>query len=217
MQVKQAVTIAEIKYPLSSHNLVFLFDQSSGHTAYAEDSLNVNRMNVNPGGSQPKMRDTTWEGRVQKMVGSNGTPKGMIQVLVERGVDVRGMKADDMRKRLKEMHDFKYEKTKVEAMITAQGHRCIFIPKYHCELNPIERVWGHAKQYTRKHCDYTFAGLEKTICPALDSVPTDLIRKYFRRVREYARGYREGFTAGPALEKAVKQYKSHRRVSVLES
>ena len=97
MQVKQAVTIAEIKYPLSSHNLVFLFDQSSGHTAYAEDSLNVNRMNVNPGGSQPKMRDTTWEGRVQKMVGSNGTPKGMRQVLVERGVDVRGMKADDMR------------------------------------------------------------------------------------------------------------------------
>ena len=93
-----------------------------------------------------------------------------------------------MRKKLKEMHDFKYEKTKVEATISAQGHRCVFIPKYHCELNPIERVWGHAKQYTRRHYDYTFAGLEKTIDPALD-VPVDLIRKYFRRVREYARGY----------------------------
>ena len=57
----------------------------------------------------------------------------------------------------------------------------------------------------------------KTIGPALDSVPVDLMRKYFRRVREYARGYREGFAAGPALERAVKQYKSHRRVSELES
>ena len=28
---------------------------------------------------------------------------------------------------------------------------------------------------------------------------------------------REGFAAGPELEKAVKLYKSHRRVSVLES
>jgi hypothetical protein len=162
VQVKQALIIAEIKYPSSSHNIAFLFDQSSGHTAYAEDAHNVNRMNVNLGGNQSEMRHTTWEGRVQKMVDSDGTPKGMKQVLMERGIDVRGMKADDMRERLKEMHDFKYKKTKVEAMIAARGHRCIFIPKYHCELNPIERVWGHAKQYTRKHCDYTFAGLENT-------------------------------------------------------
>ena len=216
-QVKPALTIAEIKYPASSHSIVFLFDQSSGHTAYAEDSLNANRMNVNSGGSQPRMHDTIWDGKVQKMVDSKGTPKGMRQVLMERGVDVRGMKADDMRKTLKEMHDFKYEKTKVETMIAARGHRCIFIPKYHCELNPIERVWGHAKHYTRSHCDYTFAGLERTIEPALDTVSVDLIRKYFRKVREYARGYKEGFAAGPALENALKQYKSHRRVSELES
>lgn len=122
-----------------------------------------------------------------------------------------------MRKTLQEMHDFKYERTKVETLIATPGHRCIFIPMYHCELNPIERVWGHAKQYTWKHCDYTFAGLEKTIGPALNSVSTDLIRKYFRRVREYARGYREGFVAGPELEKAAKQYKLHQRVSELES
>ena len=147
--------------------------------------------------------------RLKIMVDSKGTPKGMRQVLMERGVDVRGMKADDMRKTLKEMHDFKYEKTKVETMIAARGHRCIFIPKYHCELNPIERVWGHAKQYTRSHCDYTFAGLERTIEPALDTVSVDRIR--------VTRGYKEGFAAGPALENAMKQYKSHRRVSELES
>ena len=119
-----------------------------------------------------------------------------------------------MRKKLKDMRDFKHEKTKVETLITDRGHRCIFKPKYHYELNPIERVWGHAKQYTRKHCDYTISGLKKTIGPALDSVSIDLVRKYFRRVREYAREYREAFAAGPKLENV---YKSHRRVSELES
>lgn len=119
VQVKQAVTIAEIKYLSSSPNVIFLFDQSSGHTAYTGDALNANRMNVNPGGSQPKMRDTTWGGRAQKMVDANGIPKGMRQILVERNVDVRGMKADDMRKTLREMHDFNYEKTKVETLIAS--------------------------------------------------------------------------------------------------
>lgn len=46
----------------------------------------------------------------------------------------------------------------------------------------------------------------------MDSVSTDLIRKFFRRVREYAKGYLEGKKAGNEIEKAVKVYKSHRRI-----
>ena len=216
-QVENAVKLADYKYPADEHNLVFLFDQSSGHTAYAEDALNVRCMNVNPGGSQPKMRDTTWNGTLQKMVAADGTPKGMRKVLEERGVSVAGMKAADMWKTLGEMRDFKYEKTKVETYIQAKGHRCLFLPKYHCELNPIERVWGHAKRHTRENCDYTFHGLERTISPALEAASTDLIRKYFRKARDYARAYREGHTAGPEVEKALKTYKSHRRVPETES
>ena len=144
-------------------------------------------MNVNPGGNQPAMYDTMWDGKVQRMVFPDGKPKEMRRVLEERGIDVSRMKADDMRKKLKEMSDFKYEKTKVEIYITSKGHRCMFIPKYHCELNHIERVWGYAKKYTRSHCDYSFAGLEYTVEPALETVFTDLIRKYFQKVCEYSR------------------------------
>ena len=215
-QVKQAVTIAEIKYPRQTNTIVFLFDQSSGHTAYDSDSLQVARMNVNPGGGQPAMRDTTYNGRVYKLVDSNGVPKGMRQVLIERGVDVRGMKAADMRRVLGEMDDFKYERTKVEKYVCSRGHRAIFIPKFHCELNPIERCWGSAKHYTREHCDYTFHGLEQTIDRALNNVPVDLIRKYFRKVREIMKAYREGHTPGRELEMALKEYKSHRRVSATD-
>ena len=64
------------------HQLV-LFDQSSGHTAYDDDALIVSRMNVKPGGCQPKMRDTVYDGVTQRMVFDDGTPKGMKQVLIE--------------------------------------------------------------------------------------------------------------------------------------
>ena len=90
------------------------------------------------------------------MVLDNGTPKGMRQVLIDRHINVKGMVAADMQNVLGEMWDFKYEKTKVEKYILGQKHRVLFIPKFHCELNPIQRCWGAAKQYTRQHCDYPF-------------------------------------------------------------
>ena len=60
---------------------VFLFDNAPSHTKMPSDTLNVNAMNVFPGGMQAAMRDTVWAGEVQKMVFEDGTPKGMKQVL----------------------------------------------------------------------------------------------------------------------------------------
>ena len=211
-QMEAAIKIAKIKYSSDQYNVIWLFDHSSGHTAFAEDSLNASRMNVKPGGKQPVMHDTVYNGKLQKMVLSDGTPKGMKIVLEERGVNTRNMKAEDMRIALQDMHDFKYEKTKLETLLSNHGYRGFFIPKFHCELNPIERVWAQSKKYTRAHCDYSFKGLEDTIIPALDSVNLDTIRKFFRKMRDYIKAYKEGFTAGPELENAVKKYKSHRRV-----
>ena len=113
----------------------------------------------------------------------------MRQVLEERGIDTNRMKAPDMRLVLGAHTDFKYEKTALEHFMQERGHRAIFLPKFHCELNPIERVWGEAKRYSRAHCDYSFAGLERTIITALESVQLDTIRKYFRKCREYMQAY----------------------------
>lgn len=211
--VKDAVKIAEFKYPPRRNTLVFIFDQSSCHKAYAENALNASRMNVRPGGKQPCMRDTVWAGRVQKLVRDDGVPKGMKAVLEERGVNTERMKANDMRTVLSFHDDFISEKTMVEKIVTEKGHKCVYLPKFHCELNPIERVWGQAKVYSRAHTNFTLVGLRSIINPALDSVSTDLMRKYFRRVLEYERAYLEGKKAGKELEAAVKVYKSHRRVS----
>ncbi len=55
-----------------------------------------------------------------------------------------------------------------------QGHTVLFVPKFHCELNGIERVWGDAKRYTRAYCDYKFDSLrstQSTVPKGLDSIP----------------------------------------------
>ena len=89
-QMENAVKIAEFKYTPAMHTLVWLFDQSSCHRAYAPDALNSNNMNVKPGGSQAVMRDTVWAGKVQRLVFDDGVPKGMKQVLESSGAAAQG-------------------------------------------------------------------------------------------------------------------------------
>lgn len=180
-------------------------------------------MNRFPGGKQPRMRDTIIPGtdQIQSMVFPDdykgvdkdgnpaaGKPKGMEQVLAERGLlsvleaaaDSRGGVAvgtcalcrasqaerekaareaksrqaeieglepgclarfgnselDEqdgsrpidccMQRLLSVQDDFKNEKPLLQLIIEGAGHTCLFLPKFHCELNPIELVWGQAKQ-----------------------------------------------------------------------
>ena len=49
--------------------------------------------------------------RLRKMVFPDGTPKGMKQVLIDRGVNVTKMKTDEMREVLQNMHDFQSGET----------------------------------------------------------------------------------------------------------
>ena len=51
-----------LKYLKHYYNVFWFFDHSSGHTAFAEDALNVNRMNIHPRGAQPRIRDTYYNG-----------------------------------------------------------------------------------------------------------------------------------------------------------
>ena len=121
-----AIKIADIKYT-DKYNKVWIFDQSSGHCAFKDDALNVNKMNVGPGGAQSRMRNTIWDGRVQTMVFSDGRPKGMKIILQEHGIDTAGMKAPDMRIVLGSHIDFKNEKKALEYFMQENGHRAIYI------------------------------------------------------------------------------------------
>ena len=191
-QMAKAFKIAEFNYDMATHTIVWIFDQSSCHKAFSPDALNVNKMNVLPGGAQAKLRDTVWAGKVQKMVFSIGVPKGMKRVLEERGINTTALRGEDMRKILANHEDFRTEKTILESFLSEKGHIGLFLPKFHCELNPIERIWGEAKRYSRKYTNFTLPRLRNILPAALDSVSVTTIRKYFRKARDYQRAYIEG-------------------------
>ena len=107
--------------------------------------------------------------------------------------------------------DFQEQKTEVETYMLRLGYQVLFIPKFHSELNPIERVWGQAKVYTRKFINFSLIRLRKIPNPALDSVSTDTIRKYFRKIQEHE-GPQRRKQAGREVEQEAKLYKLQRRV-----
>lgn len=114
-QIKKAVEVAEVKFPPEQGwTHMWIFDHSSRHGAMAEDALDVNQMNVKPGGKLQVMRDGFWNGKPQAMNYALGVPKGLHVVLEERGVDTRHMKADEMKSVLASHADFKNKKTRVE-------------------------------------------------------------------------------------------------------
>jgi hypothetical protein len=55
-QIKITIKVFEFMHPNCIG--VFTFDRSSAHEGFAEDALNINNMNINPGGKQRKLRDT---------------------------------------------------------------------------------------------------------------------------------------------------------------
>ena len=154
------------------------------------------------------MRNTVWNGEVQKLVNENVQPKGMRKILEERGIDTTGMKAKDMRLVLKSHTDFSSQKTILEDYIERRGHVCIFFPKFHCELSPIKRVWCQSKKHTRAYADGTITRLRKIVPEGFDSVTKEQIYKFFRTCRDYEKAYREG-ASGREVEERVKIYKSH--------
>ena len=106
--------------------------------------------------------------------------------------------------------DFMKQRIWLKEIVEDRGHRLIFFPKYHCELNFIEMVWGYIKRMLRSECTYDFqALLNKIDTILLDRIPISFIRKAERRCFRYMSGYRYQLK-GPLLDFAVKKYKSHR-------
>jgi len=145
-------------------------------------------MHAKPGGKQPATRDTEWNGKKYTMVFAIGLPKGLIQLSLNWEERYRpGMKLEEMCAELASHLDFREEKTKLEHFLNKLGHVCIFLPKFHCELNPIKRCWAQAKRYPHAHTNYTIQKL-RTKCSgsiSFDSVTVENITNYFRKVRHY--------------------------------
>ncbi|PKC04462.1 hypothetical protein RhiirA5_379360 [Rhizophagus irregularis] len=134
------------------------------------DALVASKMNHFPGGKQLVMQSTTWgDNNQQDMCFLNdyfdeklrGKPKGMKQILLERGKWKEGLRANCQlckngdkdpnrvdccaRQIISLEPDFVAQKGALHEIISTAGHKYVFYPKFHCKLNYIEMYWGATK------------------------------------------------------------------------
>ena len=115
------------------------------------------------------------------------------------------------RRVLSQQQDFREQKGQLQEEVEAANHLIIFYPKFHCELNFIERFWCAAKWYARENCAYSFEGLRQTVPAALESVTTASINRYYGHCARVIDAYSEGFKYGTKSFTA-RVYKGHRQV-----
>ena len=210
----------EAQYPWAQ--LLFHFDHSSNHKAKYANALNAKQMNKSNGGQQPFQHATTWrdaDGTVHHQdmtVLENGlnVQAGLMHVLRERGIDVDGKNADELRIIMAAQPDFANEPNILESIIRARGHLCLFYPKFHCELSPIEAYWAAVKRFTRRYCGYKKKNLAAILPLALQSVCSQTTKRIFGKCRRVEQAYRDKMTPTNMVifmkVNTHRVYKSHR-------
>eukprot|EP00733_Pompholyxophrys_punicea_P001068 Pompholyxophrys_punicea_v1_NODE_455_length_1916_cov_39.531435.p1 type:complete len:516 gc:universal NODE_455_length_1916_cov_39.531435:246-1793(+) len=186
-QIKNAINIFEYLYP--GAEAIFLLDHSGGHTKKPEDGLNAHLMNVNPGGKQPILKNTFWNGKCQ-VIGN----RGLRAILQERDLYQPGMVQADMVRVLSDCDDFKNQVTIVEEVLANYGklsHRVLWLAKFHAELNCIEMKWAVGKGRARKRCTGKMSTFKTVFKEKLSGVTVQEIRRFARKSREWMNAYRE--------------------------
>ena len=102
----------------------------------------------------------------------------------------------------------------VQETIEAAGHLCLILPKFHCELNPIEYFWGMANKYLCDNCDYSFDGLKEKLPKALDLVPIQTIQHWEHQLFHWMGAYWAGLglVQVQLQVKKFRKYQSHRHI-----
>ncbi|QRV83075.1 DDE superfamily endonuclease [Ceratobasidium sp. AG-Ba] len=158
-----------------------------------------------------------------------GAFKGMASILEERGVpNARKLKlvcaATDSNKQgcppnstnccarrtMMNQPDILAQKSILQIQAAAEGFSIMYLPKYHCELNPIEQCWGAAKRvYRDSPSSSSEADLRQNMLRALDSVKLESIRRFAARSRRFVHAYGHGLSGSQAAW-AAKKYRGHR-------
>lgn len=94
------------------------------------------------------------------------------------------------------------------------SHRCMFLPKFHPELNPIERVWSMMKRHCRKFSNGSMSTLTESMNYGLstENVSVATVRRICRYTTCYLYAYTQGMDIIQA-EQWMKKRRSHRGYS----
>ena len=175
-----------------------------------------------------RMEDGTFDGKPHSFYYPDDHPeypgwfKGMQKICEERGFTKKlngqckdfkcheGATECCYRRILHNQPDFINVKSHLEEICEAEGFRVIFLPKFHCELNPIEQCWGYAKRLYRM-CPPSSRedDLERNVISSLNAIPLSSIRRFSNRAIRFMDAYHKGLNGKQAIW-ASRRYRSHR-------
>jgi hypothetical protein len=117
---------------------------------------------------------------------------------------------------LKACPEFAEVKNGIQVIWERRGRRMVLLPKFHPELNPIERCWSWIRWWVNQRNDGTVITLSSNLQRAWRNMDALSISKYWRKARDYAAAYRDGVKSG-LIEKVLKERKRHRGVDDREA
>ena len=111
--------------------------------------------------------------------------------------------------------DFANVEPSLVMLVRRCGGDSIMLPKFNCEINTIELVWGRSKWWVRQHCKSTFQCLRdnvpKSYAVAEDRLSLSIMQTFCsRKVANYHQVYDQNLT-GRAAVREKETFKSHRK------
>ena len=72
--------------------------------------------------------------------------------------------------------DFKAQENLLTDLVLSRGHKVLFLPKFHCELNIAELYWSMLKSCVRRHVDGKWGTMTKAVWLAFgtNNMPLEL-------------------------------------------
>ncbi|CAF1406848.1 unnamed protein product [Adineta steineri] len=169
------------KIAYANHKIHIIVDNARTHSAkyYSVEDFGmkpgtrckIDKLCYKDKSSKQQTIDCFFTRRSQK-----GQSKGLLILAKELGINVPpNVKLEEL-KQLLSLHEAFKNISKLEMVANTYGVAISFSPKFHCELNPIEGLWAHQKQYVRRRTDQTFPTMLKLI----QKSRTNFIEKMFR-------------------------------------
>lgn len=106
-------------------------------------------------------------------VDEDGIYKGLIRIckelnLIDSEITSRDISLAELREIISKHPAFEVDSTHLERLASTYGHKILFCPKFHCELNPVEGVFCDLKRFVRKHNDQDFRKFNSLIQQAFE-------------------------------------------------
>ncbi|CAF1911762.1 unnamed protein product, partial [Rotaria magnacalcarata] len=186
-QFERLFQLVSFKQDFEGHQFEVVVDNAR---TYSAREYSINEFNKGIGTKRP-VDSITYVDDKGKVISiscrfTTGDHRGKTKGLLELAKELKlpclpSIKLTELRTLLAQHAAFQ-NVSKLEIFARKYNIKVIFCPKFHCELNAIEGLWCHMKQYVRKKSDQTFSTMLRLIPQSRENFKERKIHmKLFRR------------------------------------